>query len=342
MATAVSVVAPALAAEWMTDWEAAKTRAAAEGKALLVNFTGSDWCAPCANMHKVVLDTPGFEAYTKDKFVLMEVDMPRKHPQPEALGKQNRTLCHDYRVEGFPTVMVMTPQGRLIGGFGGAHLDLCTVKLILDTALENGRNLEKAATLPDEERARILYSVYCNLPESFRVTSGIGEELLEADPDNKTGFRAEQEERGQWAEFSRKVEGAGTDSAKLRAVVTEAIESALPANKAKMEQMLAQLDFSEIYRQVDAMSATPKKAVALLEEKAKVVPASILGDVLTLKAEMQILAAECVEDILAAKVSMEQAFAVAPPSPSFRAYFEKRFADPASFLSEVKKQRHQN
>ena len=30
--------------EWMTDFEAAKKKAAAENKSLLVDFTGSDWC----------------------------------------------------------------------------------------------------------------------------------------------------------------------------------------------------------------------------------------------------------------------------------------------------------
>ena len=36
-------MAPAFAAvEWMTDLEAAKTKAAAENKAILIDFTGSD------------------------------------------------------------------------------------------------------------------------------------------------------------------------------------------------------------------------------------------------------------------------------------------------------------
>ena len=37
-----AIVVPAFAAEWMTDIEAAKTKAAAENKAVLVDFTGSD------------------------------------------------------------------------------------------------------------------------------------------------------------------------------------------------------------------------------------------------------------------------------------------------------------
>ncbi len=62
------MVAPALGAEWMTDFEAAKARAAAENKAILVNFTGSDWCGYCMRMKRNVLDKQEFLDYTRDKF----------------------------------------------------------------------------------------------------------------------------------------------------------------------------------------------------------------------------------------------------------------------------------
>ena len=77
VAMLLAVLAPAWAAEWMTDLEAAKAKAAAENKAVLVDFTGSDWCGWCIRLRKQVLDTPAFEAYARDKFVLMEVDVPQ-------------------------------------------------------------------------------------------------------------------------------------------------------------------------------------------------------------------------------------------------------------------------
>ncbi|MEY3897430.1 MAG: hypothetical protein RLZZ214_2951, partial [Verrucomicrobiota bacterium] len=30
---------------WLTDWAAAKAKSAAENKPILINLTGSDWCA---------------------------------------------------------------------------------------------------------------------------------------------------------------------------------------------------------------------------------------------------------------------------------------------------------
>ena len=42
----------ALANGWMTDWEAAKAKAKAENKPILINFTGTDWCGWCIRIEK--------------------------------------------------------------------------------------------------------------------------------------------------------------------------------------------------------------------------------------------------------------------------------------------------
>ena len=39
---------------WLTDYEAAKKQAAKEGKDILMDFTGSDWCGWCKLMDKGV------------------------------------------------------------------------------------------------------------------------------------------------------------------------------------------------------------------------------------------------------------------------------------------------
>ena len=39
---------------WMTDFEAAKVKAKAENKPMLLSFTGSDWCPPCMALKKNV------------------------------------------------------------------------------------------------------------------------------------------------------------------------------------------------------------------------------------------------------------------------------------------------
>ena len=44
----------------MTDYAAAKIKAAAEQKPLLLEFTGSDWCPPCMRLNKEVFSQKVF------------------------------------------------------------------------------------------------------------------------------------------------------------------------------------------------------------------------------------------------------------------------------------------
>ena len=64
--------------EWMTDFEAAKKKAAAENKDLLVDFTGSDWCGWCIKLVDEVFKHDSFKKGVADKFVLVELDFPKK------------------------------------------------------------------------------------------------------------------------------------------------------------------------------------------------------------------------------------------------------------------------
>ena len=74
---APAVVAPVYAAvDWMTDLDAAKAKAAAENKAVLVSFTGSDWCSLCIQLKKDVLTQPDFESYLAENFILVVIDVP--------------------------------------------------------------------------------------------------------------------------------------------------------------------------------------------------------------------------------------------------------------------------
>ncbi len=93
LAVAAALLAPAFAAEWMTDFDAAKARAAAEGKPLLVDFTGSDWCSWCIRLKKEVFDKPAFAEYARDKFVLVEVDVPDNPKFDREQLERNRALC---------------------------------------------------------------------------------------------------------------------------------------------------------------------------------------------------------------------------------------------------------
>ena len=64
-------------AEWGTDFEKAKSKAKAEQKLVLVNFSGSDWCAPCIKMKKNIFEQTVFTDYADANLVLVRADFPR-------------------------------------------------------------------------------------------------------------------------------------------------------------------------------------------------------------------------------------------------------------------------
>jgi len=101
----------ALKKMWMEDFPAAQVLARDQNKTMLVDFTGSDWCPPCIALHRRVLSTKAFHDFAKDRFVLVSVDFPRNKTQPDNLRQANAILAREFRVEGFPTVLLVDANG---------------------------------------------------------------------------------------------------------------------------------------------------------------------------------------------------------------------------------------
>lgn len=106
------------APRWETDFAKAAAEAKKTSKHMLINFTGSDWCPWCFKLRDEVFATSAFEKYAEKNLVLVEADFPRRKKLSEALAKQNSELAEKYGVPGFPTVIVITPNGELAGRTG--------------------------------------------------------------------------------------------------------------------------------------------------------------------------------------------------------------------------------
>ena len=66
--------------------------------------------------------TQEFADYAKKNLVLVEVDFPRKKALSAAQKKANEALKEKYKVEGFPTLVILHSEGRKLGeevGYGG-------------------------------------------------------------------------------------------------------------------------------------------------------------------------------------------------------------------------------
>lgn len=105
---------------WYAEFDAAAAAAKEQGKDLFIDFTGSDWCGWCMKLEEEVFSHPEFLDAVKKDFVLLALDFPRseevkaKVPDPE----QNAALRDKYGVTGYPTVLLMTPDGVVFGRTG--------------------------------------------------------------------------------------------------------------------------------------------------------------------------------------------------------------------------------
>jgi protein disulfide-isomerase len=109
--------------KWLTDFEAVKKEAAKENKAILMDFTGSDWCPPCKALKKNVLDKPEFEKFAGEKLVLIELDFPNdKKKVTKEVAASNAKLSKEFKIDGYPTIIVLDKEGKELGrmvGYGG-------------------------------------------------------------------------------------------------------------------------------------------------------------------------------------------------------------------------------
>lgn len=109
--------------EWLTDFTKAEAKAKKEGKMLFMEFTGSDWCPPCKALHKNVLSSKEFLEFAKDRLVLLEVDFPIRKKQSDEQKKANKTLEEKHKIEGFPTVIVLDKDGKVVFEYAGYRGD---------------------------------------------------------------------------------------------------------------------------------------------------------------------------------------------------------------------------
>jgi protein disulfide-isomerase len=111
----------ALAAEkltWLTSVPEAQAQAKTGDKLVLLDFTGSDWCGWCIKLNKEVFSKPEFAEYAAKNLVLVEVDFPHNKPQSEALKAANHALEEKYKVEGYPTIIILNSSGKKVGELG--------------------------------------------------------------------------------------------------------------------------------------------------------------------------------------------------------------------------------
>lgn len=99
---------------WQTDMPKAQAQAKKEKKLILLDFTGSDWCGWCIKLNHDTFSKTEWSDYAKKNLVLVEVDFPRGKEQSDSQKKANEALQKKYKVDGFPTIVVIDTDGKVV------------------------------------------------------------------------------------------------------------------------------------------------------------------------------------------------------------------------------------
>jgi thioredoxin-related protein len=108
--------------QWLLDFDQAKKIAKEDDRLILLNFSGSDWCAPCIKMKTDIFEKPEFLEYADQHLVLVRADFPRhKKNQLEPRQKElNDKLAEQYNDKGlFPLTILLTADGKVIYEWDG-------------------------------------------------------------------------------------------------------------------------------------------------------------------------------------------------------------------------------
>ncbi len=103
---------------WSEDYDKGLAQAKADKKLVLLDFTGSDWCGWCIKLDKEVFSQAEFAEYAKKNLVLVELDFPQSKEQSKELKAQNAKLQGEFKINGYPTIIVLNSEGKKVGELG--------------------------------------------------------------------------------------------------------------------------------------------------------------------------------------------------------------------------------
>lgn len=111
---------------WSSNFTTSQKKAKADDKLMLVNFTGKKWCSYCIKQEKNIFKKTAFKNFAKAHLVLVELDFPSGRKPKKSLQE----LKKKFKVSGFPTVIVLDPEGTEVARYGGYNSSLTVEKYV--------------------------------------------------------------------------------------------------------------------------------------------------------------------------------------------------------------------
>ena len=270
---------------WLVDFEKAKAKAAKEGKSLLMEFTGSDWCPPCKSLAKNVLTQDVFKNEVPKDFILLKLDNPRdKSKQTPEEIEQYKTLSKKYGIQGVPTIFLADAKGRPYWqtvGYSGDPADkyVANLKDQLKTLAKRDAAFAKASDASGTEKAKHIAEGLSLVSSELALNTYSDEvaEIIKLDANNEAGLKGKYEGLKNSVDFKAELENVmktgGDDPKAVLAAIDKLIEEKKPTGEAKQEALFYK---GSIYFRDDKA-----KAKATLLEAQKLAPASETGKRIT-------------------------------------------------------------
>lgn len=184
------------AGDWETDIDLAIENAKKDGKFLLLDFTGSDWCPPCIRLEQEVLSQDAFLQQAQKNFLLVKLDFPQDQTKvPAKMMEKNQEWMKRLGVEGFPTIVLLDTQGRPFGflGYmaGGPAAFLAEIEQRLANKTRFDQLMEQAAAKEGPEKAQLLDQALEAIELEIGQThyTAVVDEILALDPNNELSLR---------------------------------------------------------------------------------------------------------------------------------------------------------
>ncbi len=266
---------------WLVDFEKAKAQAAKEGKSLLMEFTGSDWCPPCKSLAEKVLTKEVFKKEVPKDFVLLKLDNPRdKSKQTPEEIEQYKTLSKKYGIQGVPTIFLADAKGRPYWqtvGYSGDPADkyVANLKDQLKTLAKRDAAFAKASEASGSEKAKHIADGLSLVSSELALNTYSDEvaEIIKLDANNEAGLKSKYEGLKNSVVFKADLENVmrtgGDDPKAVLAAIDKLIEEKKPTGEARQEALFYK---GSIYFRDDKA-----KAKATLLEAQKLAPASETG-----------------------------------------------------------------
>jgi thioredoxin-related protein len=89
-----------------------------KNRPLLLAFLGTDWSISSLKLDREVFDKAEFTDNSKYNFLLCKLHFYQTQERAPEVVRQNEELAAKYDIREFPTVVVLSPDGRELGRVG--------------------------------------------------------------------------------------------------------------------------------------------------------------------------------------------------------------------------------